>query len=208
MLVITLGLITSALLIACSLTLKRKNIFLIGLGINVFTGLQYFALGQLGTIPLIAINFLLGLVALTSLKFPAFGSKVVMAAFFAAYPIVFFAVGNTVSSIVDLLPLLGSAFSISAMFLKNTMHIKMAFVGTGLSWLFFEASVGAYGQMVGEVLTLMGNLSSIALLALASKKGISHADVPELNIRLMNWLSTLKTPRIKVNKGTANAYQG
>lgn len=205
MLVITLGLITSALLIACSLTLKRKNIFLIGLGINIFTGLQYFALGQAGTIPLIAINFLLGLVALTSLKYPAFGSKIVMAVFFAAYPVVFFAVGNTVSSIIDALPLLGSAFSISAMFLKNTMHIKIAFVGTGLSWLFFEGSVGAYGQMVGEVLTLMGNISSIALLAAASKNGIAHADVPELNIRLMNWLSRLRTPAIKVNKATVSA---
>ena len=205
MLVITLGLITSALLIACSLTLKRKNIFLIGLGINVFTGFQYFALGQMGTIPLIAINFLLGMVALTSLRYPAFGSKVIMAAFFAAYPVVFFAVGNTVSSVVDALPLLGSAFSISAMFLKNTMHIKIAFVGTGLSWLFFEGSVGAYGQMVGEVLTLMGNISSIVLLAFASKKGINHADVPELNVRLMNWISRMRMPATDVNKATATA---
>lgn len=192
MLVIIFGLCASALLIACSLTLTRKRIFLIGLGINLFTGLQYFALGQTGTIPLIAINFLLGLVALASLKHKVLGSKPVMAAFFIAYPITFFAVGNTVSTFVDVLPLVGSAFSISAMFLKNAFHIKAAFVGTGISWLFFEASVGAYGQMIGEVLTLAGNISSMVLLSLATRKGISHEDVPELNVRLMNWVRTLR----------------
>lgn len=199
MFVIIFGLCASALLIACSLALSRKRIFLIGLGINLFTGLQYFALGQTGTIPLIVINFILGLVALASLKHKVFGSKAVMAAFFVSYPVMFFAVGNTITTLVDALPLLGSAFSISAMFLKDTLHIKMAFVGTGVSWLFFEASVGAYGQMVGEVLTLAGNISSIVLLTLATRKGIPHSEVPELNVRVMNWVRSKRSSGMPVS---------
>jgi hypothetical protein len=193
LLVILLGLCASALLITGSLSISRARIFLCGLGINVFTGLQYFVMGNTSTLVLVGLSFLLSLTALSSLKWPALGSKKIMAAFLIAYPVLFFTVGGgRIETMTDIFPLLGVTCATIGSFLKNSLHIKAAFMCVGSFWLVYEASVGAYGQMVGEVLTLAGNATSILFIMLAARKGIDPADVPELNVRIASWFRSFK----------------
>lgn len=193
MVVILLGLCASALLITGSLSIARSRIFLCGLGINVFTGLQYWVMGNTSTLVLVGLSFLLSLTALSSLKWTALGSKKVMTAFLIAYPVLFFTVGGgKIETMTDIFPLLGVTCATIGSFLKNSLHIKAAFMGVGSFWLVYEASVGAYGQMVGEVLTLAGNATSIMFIMLAARKGIAPADVPELNVRIAAWIRSLK----------------
>jgi hypothetical protein len=191
--VILLGLCASAFLIAGSLSISRARIFLCGLAINVFTGLQYLLMGHTSTLVLVGLSFLLSLTALSSLKWSALGSKKVMAAFLIAYPVLFFTVGGgKVETMTDVFPLLGVTCATIGSFLKNSLHIKAAFMCVGSFWLVYEASVGAYGQMVGEVLTLAGNATSIVFMMLAARKGLDPADVPELNVRIVSWFRTFK----------------
>lgn len=193
MFVILLGLCASALLITGSLSISRARIFLCGLGINVFTGLQYFVMGNTSTLVLVGLSFLLALTALSSLKWSALGSKKVMTAFLIAYPVLFFTVGGgKIETMTDIFPLLGVTCATIGSFLKNSLHIKAAFMGVGSFWLVYEASVGAYGQMVGEILTLAGNATSIIFIMLAARKGIDPADVPELNVRIAAWFRSFK----------------
>ena len=193
MLVILLGLGASALLITGSLSISRARIFLCGLGINLFTGLQYWAMGHTSTLVLVGLSFLLSLTALSSLRWPALGSPKIMTAFLVAYPVLFFTVGGgKIETLTDIFPLLGVTCATIGSFLKNSLHIKVAFMGVGAFWLVYESSVGAYGQMVGEILTLAGNATSIAFILLAARKGIDPADVPELNVRLAAWFRSFK----------------
>lgn len=193
MLVILLGLCASALLITGSLSISRSRIFLCGLGINLFTGLQYWAMGNTSTLVLVGLSFLLSLTALSSLKWSALGSKKIMTAFLIAYPVLFFTVGGgKIETMTDVFPLLGVTCATIGSFLKNSLHIKAAFMCVGSFWLVYEASVGAYGQMIGEVLTLAGNATSILFIMLAARKGIDLADVPELNVRIASWFRSFK----------------
>ena len=205
MAVILLGLCASALLIAGSLSISRARIFICGMAINVFTGLQYWAMGQTSTLVLVGLSFLLSLTALSSLKWSFLGSKAVMGAFLVAYPTLFFTLGNgKIETVTQILPLLGVTCATVGSFLKDSLHIKSAFICVGSFWLVFEASVGAYGQMVGEILTLAGNATSIAFIMLASRKGIAAADVPELNVRVVEWVRSLrKNPVLDIPVGVS-----
>lgn len=187
------GLCSSVILIIGSLSISRTRILLCSLGINVFTGLQYWVMGHTSTLVLVGLSILLVLTALSSLKWRALGSIKVMTAFLIAYPILFFTIGNgKVEVPTDIFPLLGVACATVANFLKNSLHIKIAFISAGLLWLIYESSVGAYGQMVGEILTLAGNATSITLILLAASKGIAASEVPELNARITSWVRSHK----------------
>lgn len=201
MLVILLGLCASALLITGSLSISRSRIFLCGLGINLFTGLQYWAMGNTSTLVLVGLSFLLSLTALSSLKWTALGSPKIMTAFLIAYPVLFFTVGGgKIETMTDMFPLLGVTCATIGSFLKNSLHIKAAFMGVGSFWLVYESSVGAYGQMVGEILTLAGNATSIAFIMLAARKGIDPSEVPELNVRIATWFRSFKKePSVNVD---------
>ena len=193
MFVILLGLCASALLITGSLSISRARIFLCGLGINVFTGLQYWAMGHTSTLVLVGLSFLLALTALSSLKWSALGSPKIMTAFLIAYPVLFFTVGNgKIETVTDIFPLLGVTCATIGSFLKNSLHIKAAFMAVGAFWLVYESSVGAYGQMVGEILTLAGNATSVIFILIAARNGIVSADVPELNVRISAWFRSFK----------------
>lgn len=201
MVVILLGLCASALLITGSLSISRSRIFICGLGINLFTGLQYWVMGNTSTLVLVGLSFLLSLTALSSLKWSALGSKKIMTAFLIAYPVLFFTVGGgKIETMTDIFPLLGVTCATIGSFLKNSLHIKAAFMCVGSFWLVYEASVGAYGQMIGEVLTLAGNATSILFIMLAARKGIDPADVPELNVRIASWFRSFKKePSVDAN---------
>lgn len=150
-------------------------------------------MGNTSTLVLVGLSILLVLTALSSLKFPALGSPIVMTAFLVAYPVLFFTVGGgKIETLIDIFPLLGVTCATIANFLKNSLHIKVAFMSAGALWLVYEISVGAYGQMVGEVITLAGNATTITFILLAARKGIAPTDVPELNVRIATWFRSFK----------------
>jgi hypothetical protein len=193
LLAILLGLCASAILIFGSLSISRTRILFCSLGINVFTGLQYWVMGNTSTLVLVGLSILLVLTALSSLKWSSLGSPVIMTAFLVAYPVMFFTVGGgKVETLTDIFPLLGVTCATIANFLKNSLHIKIAFMSAGALWLVYEVSVGAYGQMVGEVITLAGNATTIAFILLAARRGIDPTDVPELNVRITKWFRSLR----------------
>jgi uncharacterized membrane protein len=94
--------------------------------------------------------------------------------------------------VTDIFPLLGVTCATIGSFLKNSLHIKAAFMAVGAFWLVYESSVGAYGQMVGEILTLAGNATSVIFILIAARNGIVSADVPELNVRISAWFRSFK----------------
>lgn len=193
MFAILFGLCSSVILVIGSLSISRVRILFCSLGINVFTGLQYWVMGNTSTLVLVGLSILLVLTALSSLKWPELGSPKIMIAFLVAYPILFFTVGGgKIETLTDIFPLLGVSCATIANFLKNSLHIKAAFMSAGALWLVYELSVGAYGQMVGEILTLVGNTTSIILIILAVRKGIAPSDVPELNVRIATWFRSFK----------------
>lgn len=152
-------------------------------------------MGHTSTLALVGLSILLVLTALSSLKWPALGSPTVMIAFLIAYPVLFFTVsGGHVETPTDIFPLFGVACATVGNFLKNSLNIKIAFMSAGLLWLVYESSVGAYGQMVGEILTLAGNTMSITLIILAARRGIASSEVPELNERISSWIRSHKRP--------------
>lgn len=184
MLPILLGLGSSACLIASSLSLKRLRILILGLFINVLTGLQYMLLDQMGALTLTCLGFVLTAIVLASLKWPALGTTKVLGAFLVAYPVAFFLTAGTITSAVSLLPLFSMMVATTALFMKNLIVVKAMFIANGISWLIFEISAGAFGAVPGEIITLAGNTLSLVLLVLAYRANIPLDAVPELNMRI------------------------
>lgn len=206
MLPILLGLGSSACLIASSLSLKRLRILVLGLFINVFTGLQYMMLGQTGALTLTCLGFILTAVVLASLKWPALGTTKVLGAFLAAYPVAFFLTAGSITSPVSLLPLFSMMIATTALFMKNLMVVKAMFIANGVSWLIFELSAGAFGAVPGEIITLAGNTLSLVLLSLAYRAGIPLDMVPELNVRIVSAWNHFRGRDNRVNASPVESF--
>jgi hypothetical protein len=192
LLAITFGLLSSACLIICSLSLSRKRILIASLLINTFSAAQYLLLSQTGALVMVSLGFIMAATVLASLKFPALGTAKVLGAFLVAYPIAFFSTSSGIQSAFELLPLFSTMIATTAVFMRNLLVVKTMFILNGLSWLAFEIFAGAYGAVPGEILTLAGNVTSFILLGRAHLAGQALETVPEMNVRIAGLIRKMR----------------
>lgn len=193
MLTLIVGLLASTCLVVSSLSLERRRILFLGMVINALNALQYLLLDQPGALAMVGLGFIMSATAFASLKWEQLGTTKILVGFLIAYPTLFFASGTVVSSLVDVLPLLGMMLATGAFFMRNILVVKSMFLTVGMIWLTFQFFSGAYGGIPGEIITMTGNLVSIAMLVTAYRHGRSLDDVEDLASILRRKLGTRKT---------------
>jgi hypothetical protein len=193
-LVIILGVIASILMVAGGLTTKRKKLLVLLASLSVVCISQYVILGA--TIAM-AIS-VVGIVRYALLYFfeeeHPWVNSIPMALAFIMLHVLAFTVGSGFYSqelhAYDFIPLVGAILGTLSFMFSNMVIVKTLMVAIGSIWLAYEFIIGAYGQMVGEALTLVANVVAIVYLIRSRMAGVPEADIPDLNTQVIHTLTT------------------
>lgn len=189
--VIALGLIASVLVIMMSITVQRKNIVLLSIIMAVITSFQYLLLGEIGTVWLGAVSLIYAVAMSKESTFPFVKTWAFSIVTLIAYATGYFWI-NGFSPTWGLLALTASLIGTFMLRIHNPLTMKWAMLFNGLTWLTYQLAVGAYGQLPGEAVYLVGIVVSLSLLNKAKNKGVNLLDVPEFMTIVKNKFATQK----------------
>lgn len=200
--VLIIGLIASVLMVIAGLTTHRRKLFTFNATISLLSVSQYFLLGTWSALAIAAIGVTRNvMLAGFEHKYPQVNTYKTAIFFAGLHTLVFtlitqFPVNHL--SWYEFLPLIGALFGTFASFWKHMVIIKTFMIISGINWLTFEIVKGAYGQALGESLTMIANFAAIAYLILQHRKlgaNISDDEIEDLSTQVINIVTTpIKIP--------------
>lgn len=196
-LILVLGVFSSATLIISAISTERKRMLLFGMATGVLCLIQ-FTLNQ-SLLPMIigCIGLVRSSVALGALRFPVLNTWPFLATFLAAHTAAFVLTTNWDSFVfVEALPVLGAYLGTIAVFFKRMALTKMFFMMSGAVWLVYQFSAGFYTQMIGETFTLIANGFALSMILKAEDEGIKEEDFAQIDAHVIDTL-TGSIPAIK-----------
>lgn len=193
-LVIIVGLIASVFVVMLSFTIQRKNIVAVSSMLAIATIVQYAMLEKYSTMFLAATTLLYGLLTLFERRFPVIGSKYALPVLAMAYSAVFFVV-NGFQVNMEIVAYLASLTGVLIMAVKNQLIAKWLMLFSGVAWVVYQVSAGAYGQLPGEVFYTIGVLVSMVILYRARHSGIDLNKVPEFSTILRSKFVKIRNKR-------------
>lgn len=96
----------------------------------------------------------------------------------------------TQPSIVEALPVIGAITGTIAVFFLDIKYTKIGLIVTSGLWLAYELHNGLYGQMVGESLTLLGNIIALTVIIIGRNKGIADNDIETVEEQIGKAITT------------------
>lgn len=177
--VIALGLLASIFVVVLSVSIQRNAIIGVTSLLMLATIGQYALLERWSTVALSVVTLAYGLLTLFESRWPWLRSPLSLTALFAAYTGTFIAM-NGFALNVDTIAFLASLSGVVLMTLNNPLTAKWVMLFNGLTWSVYQISTGAYGQLPGEGLFIMGVVTSMVMLYRARRQGKDLSQVPEL----------------------------
>lgn len=192
--VLVIGMIASVVLVFMSLSSKRNLIVLFSSIVSVLTLAQYALLDRWATAILSVITLMYGLTIPFEKKFPWLRSKISTIILGIVYSAAFFSV-NGFKINIELLAYVASLLGTIIMALENRWIGKWMMFVSGLCWLGYQFSVGAYGQLPGEIFFTVGNICTLFMLWSSMKRGVPLNEVKELPMLLKEKIGKMvRTP--------------
>lgn len=157
------GIIASILVVVLSLLTSRRKIVVFSIILCLTTGTQYALLGEFSTVVLSAITVVYGVLTFFEQRFSIIQSQGFLWGLLAVYTAAFF-VSNGFSFGVDIMAYGASILGTVVMMLHNKITAKTVMLVSGLLWLAFQLTVGAYGQIPGELFYTAGCIYTLVML--------------------------------------------
>ena len=177
--IIALGLLASFFVAILWVSIQRNTIIGVTSLLMVATIGQYALLGRWSTVILSVITLSYGLITVLESRWPWLHSRMSLAVLFSAYTGAFlFMNGLTLN--VDVVAFAASLSGVVLMTLTNPLAAKWVMLFNGLAWTTYQLSTGAYGQLPGEAIFIVGVLVSMVMLYRAKFAGRDLSEVPEL----------------------------
>lgn len=174
-----LGIIGSISLIMLGLTINRKQIVFLNIILALVSIIQYTLLNTHSAAFLSGYVLLYGLLTNLEEKFKKLQSKTYNGLVLLG-AIIIYIVFNGVSMNIQLLALFGNILGLLSMLsLGNALSRKVTMTISTIVWITFQASVGAYGMLLGNSLMLITNIISLILLTKAYNNTKSFSNVKE-----------------------------
>jgi len=184
-LVIVIGLVASVFVVMLSFTIQRKNIIAVSSMLAIATIVQYAMLEKYSTMFLALTTLLYGLLTLLERRFPMVGSKYALPILALAYSAVFFII-NGFHVNMEIVAYLASLTGVLIMAVNNQLIAKWLMLFSGVAWVVYQVSAGAYGQLPGEIFYTIGVIVSMVVLYRAKFAGMDLNKVPEFSVILKN----------------------
>ncbi len=189
--VIALGLLASVIVILMSITVQRKNIVVLSILMAVITSFQYFLLEEIGTVWLGAVSLIYAVAMSKENRIPFVKTWTFSIITLVAYVVGYFLI-NGITFTWGLMALTASLIGTFMLRIHNPIYLKWAMLVNGLTWLTYQLAVGAYGQLPGELVYVVGIVVSLGLLNKAKKNGVNLLDVPEFMTVIKNKFAAQK----------------
>lgn len=187
--VIFLGIIASILVVALALTVQRMPIIAVSAALSVVTAVQYALLDRWSAVALGLVTLAYGLIAVMEGKWAWLRSKAVSGAVIAAYAGMFLALNGWTFSI-DIIAFVASISGVLLMMVNNPLVAKWMMLANGIAWTAYQVFTGAYGQLPGEALFVVGVVASLIMLHRAQSAGKDLASVPEAPALVKSWIAS------------------
>jgi len=183
------GVLNSLFIIAISLPLKRSGIITCSLTISFLNLVQYFITQNYASAIIATITIGYGLIAIMDNKYPVLRSTPFIATVIALYCITYtFTSENIISW--ELLVLLGSITGMLSMMAISQVNVKIIQIIGNLSFMGFSLIIEAYGQIPGQVISLIVLIISLVYL-------IKKTDIKTIS-GTINATAAFKEPQYQV----------
>ena len=93
-------------------------------------------------------------------------------------------------SFIQMLPVLGAITGTIAVFLQDVKLTKIGLIATSSLWIVYEFHSALYGQMIGEALTIAGNIVALTVLVVGRKKGLADVDIDTVEEQAVRAITT------------------
>lgn len=157
------GVLNSLFIIAVSLPLKRSGIIACSLTISFLNLVQFFITQNYASVIIATITIGYGLVAIMDNKHPELRSTPFIATIIALYCITYIFTSENIIS-WEILVLLGSITGMLSMMAISQVNVKIIQIIGNLSFMGFSLIIGAYGQIPGQVISLIALIISLVYL--------------------------------------------
>ena len=87
---------------------------------------------------------------------------------------------KTVSWLI-FIPLVAAYLGTIGVFFTNLIYAKGIFLSAGILWLIYEYNTGLFGQMIGEGLSFLANLTAMIILINAARNHIPVQDLEDVD---------------------------
>lgn len=174
--VILTGFATSVALVALAFAVRRRNVVVLTLIVNALSTVQYALLGATSSALMAGVGLVF--VALVFWGGQWASSKQSVAVATSALVAVHLVVSDSLVG-VALIALVASVMGLIPVVLHNQVAIKLTQIMGCATWLSFSLVVGAYGQVPGQVFTLVLSVATVVYVTWY-KRHHDTAEVPEL----------------------------
>lgn len=171
MLSLAIGLAGSTAIIISALSTTRSRMLLWSvIALSLFAA-QYGILGAHVALMTSSVSLIRNFTFYLSIKRPILGHWSVML-FFVLVIVAGWIWTNDFSNFnpLNLIPLLANLLNSAAVFIKDLRISKAIFLTSGLMWLYYQYSFGAYGLMAGELFTITANIIALTKLIQTHRK--------------------------------------
>lgn len=193
-------------MILSSIAIRRPRLLLFSLITSALCVVQYGMTGAIIGMAICIVGVARNSVLLLGTKYPILNHWSVLVGFLLA-SIGSFAILNDWSNptLVEALPVIGAVTGTIAVFFMNVRYTKIGLIITGAIWLVYEFHNSLYGQMAGEILTMIGNTIALAVLISADRKGIKEEEIETIEEQIGKAITTsipVITGRIQIIQDT------
>jgi hypothetical protein len=91
---------------------------------------------------------------------------------------------------VNMIPLIGGWGAVIAIFFTDMIKTKSLLIALGTMWIIYEFSSGLYGQMIGESLNLVANITALTTLIVARYRGIPESELEDIDTHIIDVITT------------------
>lgn len=187
-LVIILGVVSSATLILSALSVHRRRLLMFGIATSVNVAVQYTLVGSWTALGTLLVGLSWSIFTIISLKYETLQNKIFIPLFCSLHLLVFTYIfdWNTEHNITDYIPVVAGMLGVIAISFSKVLYTKAILLFVGTIWVVYQGTVGLYGQMVGETLTFAANLVAFITLVRAAQAGINQEEVNDIDTQIID----------------------
>lgn len=190
MTVIILGAIVSVILIGLSISVHRPTVIVLTLLVNLLTGIQYGLLGVYASCAMTMISLIFVMVVSAGDYFPFARSRGHVVVGSLSLIICHGVLSDSFVS-VELIALVASILGLLPVVIVDQLSMKIIQALGCALWLMFSVVVGAYGQVPGQLVTLIITVIAARYVFVYRIKHNVEV-VPEMMTTLRRWFDTVQ----------------
>lgn len=185
-----LGVLSSASLILSSLSTNKKHVILLGLLASLFYLPQYLMVGSTTSFVYMIIGMIRSTTVYLSMSKPILQHWLAPVTFIVAYLTAFYLLTDFAhTTFTTWLPLIAVITATIGIFMNDILVMKSILLTSSLSWIIFETANHMYTAAIGESLSFVSTIIAMTIIVKERAKGISDENITNPSTEILHTLT-------------------